>query len=124
MIDELITQLTPAMNEQYLRKDYRSMWEIWEMLLKTKEIESDKFPVLPEQFHERHEDMSVHGRLSVGMDNSGDMIIAIIPDIDSHRLSLEFCTASGGGKSKEVRRALCYLAYAIQKDNSDNPIIR
>ena len=74
------------------------------------------------QFYDRFEDMSPTGKLSVLMQDDGDMIVTIWPDMKddgSRHCSAEFCTRCGGGQSPRVRKALVVLAEAIRRDNEE-----
>lgn len=125
-ITDLIGQLNAGMTEHYLRKDYRSMYDLWQIVSNQIDQNAVAHPIAPFEFVERHEDMSQKGRLSVGMDNCGDLIVTILPDPNEyHRLSVEFCTVgSGGGKSDNTRRALVELYKAMRADNEEKPINR
>lgn len=70
---------------------------------------------------ERFEDMSPRGRLRVIQQDDGDMIIAIIPDLNApiERQSVEFCTS--GGKSPRTLLALRDLMHAIALENEEKP---
>ncbi len=77
-----------------------------------------------EQFYERFEDMSPKGKLCVLIQNDGDVIVTIWPDenepgLRHAYLSAEFCTLTGGGQSRRVRKALTVLAEAIRRDNEE-----
>lgn len=76
-----------------------------------------------EKTYERFEDMSPRGRLTVLVQQDGDVILSIIPDPDEPRhyvASVEFCeSACGAGQSSRVRYALLKLAEAIILDNEE-----
>lgn len=72
---------------------------------------------------ERLEDMSPKGRLRVVFDNDGDVIVAIVPDPNSHDTggSVEFCTIGfGGGGSPHTRNACIALFKAMERDNLES----
>lgn len=77
----------------------------------------------PGEFYERFEDMSPTGKLSLMIQDDGDVIVTIWPDSkveDSlQHVYVEFCTYSGGGQSPRVRKALMVLAEAIRRDNEE-----
>lgn len=74
---------------------------------------------------ERFEDMSPTGKLRLIEQDDGDMIVAIVPDVEeSNRngrlpvsLSVEFCTFGGGGQSPRTLDALRDLMTAMVLDN-------
>ena len=73
---------------------------------------------------ERYEDMSPDGRLRMTRQPDGDVILGIIPPINSGRpmVSLEFCSVgAGGGQSPNTLRALRDLMQAIKEDNEQYP---
>jgi hypothetical protein len=77
---------------------------------------------------ERFEDMSPRGRLSLMVQEDGDIIVGIIPSSleEFHTRGLvqttEFCTLGmGGGQSPNTRKALFDLIKAIEKDNREHP---
>lgn len=78
------------------------------------------------EFYERREDMSPDGKLSLIMQEDGDIIISIfgkgrMHDRDQYcTVAVEFCTS--GGRSHHTRMALRALMVAIEKDNTDAPI--
>lgn len=83
--------------------------------------------MVPNKRYVRNEDMSPDGKLTVIMQEDGDLIVAI----DSYdamgfrsSASAEFCTHGGGGYSKHTREALIKLAEAIEKDNKEKPIVK
>lgn len=71
---------------------------------------------------ERFEDMSQRGRLRVMQQDDGDMVIAVIEDMNSGTCcaglsaSVEFCTS--GGKSPRTLAALRELMFAMAEDNA------
>lgn len=75
---------------------------------------------------ERREDMSPDGRLQLIVQADGDIIVHVIPGLEtawyaSH--AVEFCcVGAGGGRSPNVRKALMDLYKAIEKDNAENPL--
>lgn len=77
------------------------------------------------EFYTRYEDMSPDGYLQVIVEDDGDVILVVNgsgfdPD-DFHRVSVQFCTFGGGGRSPAVRNALLHLIQAIQQDNVEKP---
>lgn len=86
----------------------------------------------PGKRYERIGDMSSCDKLSVVMQNDGDIQVRLrlhnrdgveeFP-VDVEFGFVEFCTLSnGGGRSMHVREALIELVYAIEKDNEEWPI--
>lgn len=77
------------------------------------------------QLYERFEDMSPDGKLSILIEDDGDVIVTIFePDSMTHEAfmaSAQFCTYSGGGQSPKVRDALLQLALAIKEENENSP---
>jgi hypothetical protein len=75
----------------------------------------------------RNEDMSPDGKLTVYMQQDGDIIVSMwgrgsVND-ELRFAQVEFCTLfAGGGRSKHTREALVPLAEAIEKDNEERPI--
>jgi hypothetical protein len=124
-LTEFITTMDNGMSEHFRRSDRKSMYEIWNMVVE-KARESVKIKWM--HHYERHEDMSSTGRVQVFLEEDGDVILTIIPDIEDRNqmpLSVQFCTqGSGGGKSPNVRKALLDLALAIEEDNILNPMHR
>lgn len=78
---------------------------------------------------ERFEDMSPRGKLSIMVQDDGDIIVGIIPtSLEASRQfvqTAEFCTiGAGGGQSPNTREALRALIHAIKKDNKEYPQYR
>lgn len=80
---------------------------------------------------ERFEDMSTRGKLSILVQEDGDIIVSVIPDSleEFNRRGLfqyaEFCTIGvGGGQSPRTLEALRNLIEAMEADNRKNPQFR
>lgn len=76
---------------------------------------------------ERNEDMSPTGILRLYQQDDGDIVVAIVPDLDdmrrNYRESIEFCAiGAGGGRSPKTLAALRNLMAAMEEDNKDRPI--
>jgi hypothetical protein len=76
---------------------------------------------------ERFEDMSPDGKLTVLIEDDGDIIIEATTWTSPtggrlfRQAQVQFCTCgSGGGQSPETRKALLSLFDAIQRDNETN----
>jgi hypothetical protein len=61
------------------------------------------------------EDMSPRGRLSLTMQDDGDIIVHAI-DENGRGVAVEFCTTMGGGKYPHTRNALQNVIEAMIKD--------
>ncbi len=79
------------------------------------------------EFYTRYEDMSPDGRLTLFIEEDGDVIV----DVEGYdmpgnrvRVNVQFCTMGGGGQSPAVRKALLNLALAIIEDNRTKPQYR
>ncbi len=77
---------------------------------------------------ERYEDMSPLGKLSIVIQEDGDVIVGIIPsDLETFETrgfiqTAEFCALGyGGGQSPHTLAALRQLAEAIERDNAEHP---
>lgn len=78
---------------------------------------------------ERLEDMSPDGRLTLWMQDDGDVVLSITTATSAwgirgplpNMLQVEFCTYAGGGRSQHTRKALINLMDAIRKDNQESP---
>lgn len=66
----------------------------------------------------RNEDMG-RGGIAVRADQDGDVHIVVVQD--GRQAHAEFCTLTGGGRSRRVRAALLYLALAIKLDEEERP---
>lgn len=75
----------------------------------------------------RREDMSARGYLKILQQDDGDIIVAVYPE--EHGLiqpggSVEFCApGAGGGRSAHTLAALRALMVAMERDNSERPIV-
>lgn len=88
---------------------------------------NDGLEVQANEPYTRREDMTSEGKLTVIMQEDGDMIVTVYGESLSpdrmHSASVEFCTPwSGGGRSRHTRKALQDLAIAIQKDNLERAL--
>lgn len=85
-----------------------------------------QFNVIPRTFYERREDMSPDGKLTLIVQDDGDIIVGIVGrSMMNNKVlgTVEFCTVgSGGGRSPHTREALRNLIIAIQRDNLERPI--
>jgi ATP-dependent protease HslVU (ClpYQ) peptidase subunit len=74
----------------------------------------------------RNEDMSPRGKLTVLVQDDGDVIVCsqgMDRDLVQPGSSVEFCAiGSGGGRSPHTLRALYALVEAIERDNAEQPI--
>ena len=57
--------------------------------------------------------------LQLTMDSENDMVIEVVNPETGQRLSVEFCTYHGGGKSLKTREALLNLFSAMQQDKKE-----
>lgn len=77
--------------------------------------------------YSRHEDMSADGKLSLMMEDDGDVIITVQNSQETLRYRqpgeshVQFCTYSGGSRSLRTRNALIALMEAIEADNQEYP---
>lgn len=78
----------------------------------------------PSMIVERNEDMSPRGRLRLIKQEDGDIIVAIVPDLDDpSQRAVEFCMPfTGGGRSSHTLKALRKLFEAMERDNKETPI--
>ena len=67
--------------------------------------------------HQRFEDDSREGTITVIFSEDGDAHIWVNPDIKEFHTGCRFRTVGGGGQSERVRTALMILAMAIKADN-------
>lgn len=72
----------------------------------------------------RNEDMSPKGKLHLYIQDDGDIVVRIVPDMDVGSIdSVEFCEPiNGGGRSKHTHKALLDLFKAIEKDNEERSL--
>lgn len=74
---------------------------------------------------ERHGDMGRGVKLRLRTDGDGDVHV-ICDGVDTMTgkpavVSVEFCTARGGGRSPRVREALRDLIHIVAAENEENP---
>ena len=70
---------------------------------------------------ERHEDMSLTGRLRLRRQDDGDICVAVI-DKEGHMAAVEFCIPGYGGRtSPHTHKALLDLFDAMQRDAQPVP---
>lgn len=75
----------------------------------------------------RLEDMSLVGRLVLTIEDDGDVIVSVYPQLNrdgkqliGNSVSVQFCSpGSGGGRSPQTHKALRKLANAMRADNAD-----
>jgi len=71
----------------------------------------------PNKIYSVIEDMSPDGKLTVFMQEDGDVLLRINSPSKEEAATVEFCGYGGGGKSPKVREALIKLADAIEETN-------
>lgn len=90
----------------------------------------DGFQMECRKIYCRREDMSPDGRLTLFMEDDGDVIVEVqqyydtwsTNKLENPRIAqVQFCTLRGGGSSLRTRRALVNLVEAMVEDQKERP---